>query len=175
MNRKRFVIVMIFLVVFWTMLILYLGSRTPKISSEQSGFAYSVIKKLDSILNFTDSKIVTGFENFLKIFMINPENADGRILVRKTAHFGIYMFLGIFSSVFSVFYTKKYILSFLFGFSFPVFVAVIDEFCQGFYNRGSSLNDVVIDGIGAFTGTVAVFTVFLIIWAVKWFKKRKNV
>jgi VanZ family protein len=89
------------------------------------------------------------------------------MLVRKTAHFGLYFILG-FISFFGFYFVSKIYLAVLLGITFPNLIAVMDEYSQQYYNRGSSLNDVIIDLYGIMSG---VFFGFFLVYFSRLFIK----
>ncbi|MGQ9856381.1 MAG: VanZ family protein [Fervidobacterium sp.] len=149
------------IVLFWLGLIYYFSTRGPVESMRQSQFAYRVIKKLDSIFDFSSTVLFTKVERKLKQWWFGTENIPAEMVIRKSAHFGLYFVFAFLISV--AFYTwkKSFLISFLLGFTIPSTYAIFDEYNQIFYMRGSSLNDVIIDSTGAFFGSV--FSAFVIL------------
>jgi len=73
--------------------------------------------------------------------------------VRKTAHFLEYAALGAECSALAILLRGKIFGSLTWMAAFvPLFVAVIDEFVQGFVGRTSSVSDVLLDFCGACCG-----------------------
>jgi len=60
-------------------------------------------------------------------------------------------------------HSRRYILAGMLGVSFPVLIAVLDEYNQKFTGRTSSLEDVLLDGSGALVGTCLVLAL-LVVW-----------
>lgn len=161
MSRKKLSILVFIIFILWTGIIFYFSSQSPGVSNSQSKMAVRIINKVNDIFDITDTKLYTKAENMVKDIWLFNRYKTPNAVVRKSAHFGIYLILGIITSGFGYIYSKKMLMGFLLGTSLPVVIAVLDEFNQGFVGRTSSLNDVIIDGVGALTGTLAI--VFLIL------------
>jgi len=126
----------------WLFLIFYFSHQPGTQSTELS----------DSVVHIFDSVFHNSW--------ISKSLLDVTLLVRKSAHFGEYFILGIFT----VWLFREYISSwkhiFLFAFLFCVCYAMSDEFHQLFIlGRSGKLFDVFIDGSGAFFGII-----FTTIW-----------
>lgn len=82
----------------------------------------------------------------------NPEKAkEIRFLVRKTAHFSIYLVLGSF--IYLTYYHFMVSGSFIIAWLTTVIFSGLDEFHQSFVpGRSMELRDVMIDGGGALVG-----------------------
>lgn len=176
MNKKaNFRVFLIFLIiVFWVFLIFYFSSRNPLESSQQSSFVTKVLKKIDQIIDFSNTPLFKKVELFLKKIWFKTENVPAEMLVRKTAHFGLYFILG-FISFFGFYFVSKIYLAVLLGITFPNLIAVMDEYSQQYYNRGSSLNDVIIDLYGIMSGVL--FGFFLVYFSrlfIKILKRHKT-
>ncbi|MDK2886001.1 MAG: hypothetical protein PWP54_559 [Thermosipho sp. (in: thermotogales)] len=175
---KKLKIFLIFLVLFsWVLLIFYFSSRNPLESSQQSSYVTKIIKKIDQIIDFSNTPLFRKVELYIKKIWFNTKNVPTEMLVRKTAHFGLYFILGFMSFLGFNMISKTY-LAILLGITFPNLIAVLDEYNQLFYNRGSSLNDVIIDlsGIisGVLFGVFLIFVVRLIRMGIKKFNIRKG-
>ena len=171
-NVKVFLIFLI--LVFWIFLIFYFSSRNPLESSQQSSFVTRMLKKIDQVIDFSNTPLFKKVELFLKRIWFKTENVPAEMLVRKTAHFGLYFILG-FISFLGFYAISKIYLAILLGITFPNLVAVLDEYSQQYYNRGSSLNDVIIDLSGIISGVFLGF--FLITFSMlllKILKKNKT-
>ena len=98
------------------------------------------------------------------IYKICGDDADINYIVRKGAHLTEFCLLGL--SVMSVVLTvgRKY---FGYGLFSVLFVAVIDEYIQSFFDRTSSVKDVLIDFTGAMIGFAIGAIVFLIAQKIK--------
>ena len=132
MKKKK--IFKILLVIFWMGVI----------------FSFSNQKATDS------SKLSNGFirNTIVKVFNIKDENTIKKLVkpVRKTAHFTIYLILGLLVlNSFDMVYKKNIIYSVL----ICLFYSVFDEFHQMFIDgRSSEIFDVMIDTTGSFFGTM---------------------
>ncbi|ABV33600.1 MULTISPECIES: VanZ family protein [Pseudothermotoga] len=146
----------IFFVAFtlWIGLIFYFSTRFPDESARQANFAYNILKKLDRTFDFSDTELFIKLRKFFTILWFGKYRATTIEFVRKSAHFGLYFFLGIISFEFGFLYTRKLLSALLIGISLPSLVASFDEYSQQFFQRGSSINDVMIDISGAIFGTL---------------------
>ena len=106
--------------------------------------------------------------------IIPPETPVGGYVqdnIRKLAHFTEFFVLGVFASLYVIFYTKGYkypIYSLLFGFV----SAFIDETVQVFSGRGASVTDVWIDLLGFAASSAIIYTVYYL--TVYIYNKRKQ-
>ncbi|MGI6712899.1 MAG: VanZ family protein [Bacillota bacterium] len=167
MKKKNIIILLNFLFLLWIVMIFYFSSQPPSVSNSQSGLVVKIIRTVNNIFDITDTKLFIKIESLLKdIWPFNKYKTPNAV-VRKSAHFGIYFLLGMISSSFGYIYSKKTLIGILLGISLPVMIAVLDEFNQGFVGRTSSLNDVIIDGAGALTGTFVIMFSILIIRIIK--------
>ncbi|ONN27676.1 hypothetical protein XJ44_02790 [Thermosipho affectus] len=160
--KKRTILITLFI---WIFVIFYFSSRSPVESSTQSSFVTKILKKIDSIMDFSNTKVFRNIEIFLKKLWFKTQYVPAEMLVRKTAHFSLYFILGIIT--FFTFYNKGILISSIIGITFPNLVATLDEYTQQYYKRGSSLNDVLIDLSGTITGVVLSLTIVLIIKLIK--------
>jgi len=133
-----------------------------------------IIRKTNDTLDITDTRIYKKVEYIITDILFMGKYKTTNAVVRKSAHFGIYFVLGIICGSFGYIYSRKLLMGLLLGICLPVTIAVIDEFNQGFVGRTSSLNDVIIDGAGAFTGTLLVIASIIIIRVIDLFKKYKK-
>lgn len=153
---KRIWVISAFMAVFlWTGFIFYFSSRSPIESESQARHVYNILKKLDSVFDFSGTKIFVSVRTFLSKLWFKDEKKPAIYFVRKSAHFGLYLFLGIFCFIFGIMYSKKLLIGLLMGISLPALIASFDEYSQQFFQRGASLNDVMIDISGATVGTLA--------------------
>lgn len=144
-------------------MIFYLSSQPPNISHGQSRMAIKIIRAIDGFFDISDTAICGKITDFLKDKWFFGIYKSTNMLVRKSAHFGIYFLLGAITVGFGYAYTKKMSMGLLLGISLPVVIAALDEYNQGFVGRTSSLDDVLIDGIGALTGSLVGILIILII------------
>ncbi len=157
-RRKRLSLVIIFgiILLLWIFLIFYLSSKSSTKSSMQSHFLYKLLKNVDNVIDFSNTAIFQRMERKLKMIWFKTEYVPTEMLIRKTAHFGLYFIFGSIATFFFYLWKSDIVVSSIIGVSLPALSAVFDEYNQLFYNRGSSLNDVVIDISGAFCGMILV-------------------
>ena len=101
--------------------------------------------------------------------IIPPDTPPGEYIqknIRKMAHFTEFMVLGLFSSLYSLFYMKKK-NALSFTLPFGAAIALFDETIQIFSKRGPSVNDVWIDIFGYFSSFFAVFAVYFVIFFIR--------
>lgn len=166
-NRKLIPIIFAIVFIFWGGVIFYFSSKPPEVSSMQSHFMYKVLKKIDSVIDFSSTQLFQKIERKVKMWWFKTQYVPAEMLIRKTAHFGLYFIFGLLSVSFFYVWKKDIIIASLLGVSLPGLLAIFDEYNQLFYRRGSSLNDVVIDVSGAFFG---VFLFLVLIGLFKLFK-----
>lgn len=157
----------IFLLLFFGLTIFYFSSQPPEISHKQSHYVVGVLENLNEKFDISDSPIIKKVEDkFLNLsFMKNYKSANG--IIRKSAHFGIYMIFGISCSIFGYAFSESIIISFLLGISLPTTLAVFDEFNQSFVGRTSSILDILIDFRGAFLGSLIICILICIFKIIK--------
>lgn len=151
---KKLVVPFIFCALL-TVFIFYNSLKGPTATNSDSGLVMSVIKPI--------------IDRFVSI---SEENLHW--LVRKSAHFIEFCWLGLATSSFSVMYRRckgKTLLGL--SMFYCLFVGVIDEFIQSFTNRTSSVRDVVLDFSGALVGILIVCLIDFIVRKTK-HKKHKN-
>lgn len=167
MNRKNIGITLFFMLAVWIVIIFYFSSQPPSISHGQSTMVVRLMRRVNEIFDITHTAFYQKAESFIKDVLLMGRYKSTNAVVRKSAHFGIYFILGMLCSSFGYVYAKKVLMAFLLGISLPVTVAVLDEFNQGFVGRTSTLNDVIIDGAGAFTGTMVMMLFLMIVKIIK--------
>ena len=117
----------------------YQSSLPPEESAEESGKVGEIIEEI-----------------------IPPDTKPGEYVqknLRKIAHFTEFLFLGLWTSLYVVFFLRnKYALSLIFPFGMTI--AVLDETVQIFSNRGPSVTDVWIDFFGYSVALAAVLGSF---------------
>lgn len=162
MAKKKTGIILLTILIIWIGVIFYFSSQPPAASYDQSKMAIKLIYKINDIFDISDTAIYEKFSDFIKNKGIFGFGKSANIVVRKSAHFGIYLLLGIVSAGFAYNYSRKKLMGLLLGISLPVTIAVLDEYNQGLVGRTSSLTDVIIDGTGAFTGSlIAVLAIIM--------------
>ncbi|ANE41710.1 VanZ like family protein [Fervidobacterium changbaicum] len=165
--RKATLIVLFAGVLFWVATIFYFSTRPPEESHQQSSLAYKVIKKIDSILDFSNTEIFKKVERKLKLIWFGTEYVPAEMVIRKTAHFGLYFVFGFLVALTFFWWKRDIIVSGITGLTIPSTYAIFDEYNQIFYRRGSSLNDVVIDASGALVGVIVFLFLLTLFWGVK--------
>ena len=154
--------VMYFALVLWISLIFYFSTRLPVESERQASFVYNLLKKLDTTFDFSNTQFFVKIRTILNKFWFGDRRVTNIEFIRKSAHFGLYFFLGVLCFLFGLFYTQKIFAAILLGLSFPSLIASLDEYSQQYFHRGASLNDVIIDMSGATFGVLLTLTVTLI-------------
>ncbi len=149
--------------------IVFFSSKSPADSSMQSSYAYRVLKKIDQVLDFSNLPIFQKVERQLKMWWFKTEYVPAEMLIRKTAHFSLYFLLAFSVTGFVQFWKRDVFVSILVGIGLPNLIAVFDEYNQLYYNRGSSLNDVMIDLSGAVCGTLSFLLIFLMTFLIRKF------
>ena len=124
----------------------------------------SLMPKEDSL---EDSEAVTGFLRPLLGFFIGEENVTDHF-VRKLAHFTEFGILGAEFSCFALLVTKRRLHGLFHCLFAGLLAAVIDEALQLLTDRGSQVQDVLLDFIGV---TIAVCIVHLLAYL---FGRRKR-
>ncbi len=163
MKGYNFKLVLFLLLILWVAVILYFSSQSPGTSDSQSRAAVKVIKAINDVFDISDTAFYERVAGFFRDTRLFEPYTTPHAVVRKGAHFGIYFLLGAIAAGFGYVYSRKIFIGFLLGVCLPVTVAVADEFNQGLVGRRSSLDDVVIDGVGALTGSVLAVLVIVLV------------
>ena len=164
---KRFLLI---LTIGWMCFIFYQGSRQLSDSYHNS----------DVVVNKVVSLIETMYEK------VNPNSSQETIittqrrvklayLIRKSAHFFEYGALAALLII--VFYLLKQssLNRVIYSLFITLLCAVMDEFYQSFINRGSRVQDIIIDFSGALVGTIFVVIGMKIFTKIKIKKERGSV
>lgn len=165
--RQRLSVIFFVITILWIALVFYFSTRFPNESAKQASFVYNFFKKLDRIFDFSETTLFVKVRMTLNRLWFGTHRATGIEFIRKSAHFGLYMFLGCFSFLFGILYTQKILAAILIGASFPALVASLDEYSQQFFQRGASLNDVIIDISGAIFGVLVCTIVYFAVTAIR--------
>ncbi|NLD47091.1 MAG: VanZ family protein [Clostridiaceae bacterium] len=165
MRKKKTVIILLVALIAWVGVIFYFSSQPPAESYSQSKLAIKIILKINDIFDISDTVFYESVSNFVKNNLLFGLGKSANIVVRKSAHFGIYLLLGILTTCLGYAYSRKKLTGFLLGVCFPVTIAVLDEYNQGIVGRSSSLSDVIIDGAGASTGSL-IAIIFIILYGI---------
>lgn len=108
--------------------------------------------------------------------IIPPETPQGQFVqtnIRKLAHFTEFLFIGLFASLYAVFYMKKS-LSLPILLPFGIFIGLLDETVQIFSDRGPSIKDVWIDALGYATAAVTVVIVYYAVTLIVGYIKKQR-
>ena len=108
--------------------------------------------------------------------IIPPEKPAGQFVqknIRKLAHFTEFAILGIWASLYALFFMKRK-NALVAIFPFGLITATLDETVQIFSKRGPSVKDIWIDMAGYSCSVVILFTVFFSLALVIWLLNRKR-
>ena len=145
------------LVVGMMALILYMSSEPAEKSNITSGGALEII--YDATHEATDSTHEQKVESFV-------DNNQGRI--RRAAHFGIFMLLGVLLSVATLYSIKKIWIRATLPFAVALLFPFIDELYQiSIPGRAFEWKDVGLDILGGIIGCALVYLIFVIVKVVK--------
>lgn len=170
-KRKKISVVVFVLLAIWIFIIIYFSLQPPNVSHNQSLAVVKMLKKIDSFFDISHTSMYMKITDFLKDKWFFGLYKSTNMVVRKSAHFGIYFLLGIFATIFGYMYSRKKLIGLFLGIGLSMTVAVLDEYNQGFVERTSSLDDVIIDGVGATIGTLLVIFLLLLFKFFKWLKE----
>lgn len=159
-------IMIFFIIVLWVSLIFYFSTRFPAESARQTNLVYSLLKKLDKALDFSETQFFIKMRTAFNRLWFGDRRVTAFEFIRKSAHFGLYFSLGSLCFLFGLFYTQKIFAAILLGLSFPSLIASFDEYSQQYFHRGASLNDVIIDISGAAFGVIFTLVLTLIVRAI---------
>ncbi|WP_448523263.1 VanZ family protein [Pseudothermotoga sp.] len=172
--NQRWTFVLVTILILWTGIVLYFGTRNAVVSSRQARWAYNVLKKIDQVLDLSETTLFIKIRNFLNRLWFGNKKMPTVELVRKSAHFGLYMVLGVVSFWFAFTYSRKILMAVIISVSLPALVASLDEYLQQFMGRGASLNDIVIDVSGALTGMIFCLVIFALVKLVRFFLRSRK-
>lgn len=172
MNKKWPLFMVFAVLVLWICLVLYFGSRNPYVSTQQARWAYRVLKRIDQVLNFSTTPLFIELKERLNRLWFANKRMPTIELVRKSAHVGLYMVLGVAAFWFALLYSRRLLIAVLLGLSLPAFVASFDEYLQQFRGRGASLNDIIIDISGAIVGIFLCLLSLAFVKLVKFLSRR---
>lgn len=172
--KKRLNTIIFIAIVVWVVVIFYFSSQGPASSNIQSNKTLSAVQKFDDIFQLRENGLLGRGEEFFRERVLGGRYSSGNAIIRKGAHFGIYMVLGGLSTIFGYVYSKKYLMGIVVGVTLPVTVAVLDEYNQQFVGRKGLLEDVILDGLGAFTGMAVMIVIIAIINSFKKLRGDKN-
>lgn len=147
MKNKNKIIISFFALAIWMFIIFMFSAKPAFESGQQSGTLVKIIKEC-----------IKGVAPKANTTLIDWDFIE--TIIRKTAHFTVYLILGMLTlnSFFRIIKNKK--KSVLLSFLFSCFYAVSDEIHQVFVpGRACRLYDVLIDSIGAFVGIIIFFVI----------------
>lgn len=163
-KNKRFITAVL---VIWLGMIFFYSSQSSHISNDQSNRFLMIYEKANQIFDFSNSQLFKNAEKLLFDGVLEGKYESANAKIRKSAHFGIYFVLGVFSAVCGWLYFKSKLLAWLIGLSLPTVIAALDEFNQGLRDRTSSVADVVLDGLGAACGATIVLVCLVLLTLAK--------
>ena len=156
---KRILFIIILLTAFWAIFNF----------SEQNGYDSGSLS-----LKFT-SKIVNIISRFKTLSVAQKLHYIQRLhpIIRKLAHFSIYMVVGFSMMGFMCTFDIRNIIKVIISFFIGVLYAIGDEIHQYFVpGRSASVTDVGIDSLGVFTGIFILVVIIVFIESiVEWLKK----
>ena len=164
---KRFLLI---LTIGWMCFIFYQGSRQLSDSYHNSDV---VVNKVVSLIETLYEKI--NFNSSQETIITTKRRVKLAYLIRKSAHFFEYGALAALLII--VFYLLKQssLNRVIYSLFITLLCAVIDEFYQSFINRGSRVQDIIIDFSGALVGTIFVVIGMKIFTKIKIKKERGSV
>lgn len=125
-----------------------------------TGFIFSNSMQSKSESLQTSAFLTDVFRSVIDWFFDDVGGIDVSLLVRKIAHFVEFAVLGSAVGMLLVSLKKLWNRTFYgFGLFYLISVAVSDEFIQKFFDRGSSVSDIVLDFSGAVFGVVFVLLI----------------
>ena len=148
MKVKRFRIISFIVLLSWMLLIFLLSNETAAESSFTSGGFSRLLFRI----------LYPHFKDMTSIEQSELLEAAS-FIIRKLAHFTIYLVLGIFASLTVISYRKFDILNrAAAAWLICVFYSISDEIHQTFIDgRSGELRDVLIDSSGAFISVLIIF------------------
>lgn len=173
--RKGILIFLLLMLLFlWVGVIFYFSSETPERSSQRSGYVYTILKKLDHVLDFSKTEAFRKLVSLFKKLLGATSEISTIELIRSSAHFGFYAILGFVTSLFFWLWKRDFLVSLVVGTSLPSVVAILDEFNQAFYRRQSTVVDAFVDLMGATFGTVLAHLLITLIVLLKYLKSKRG-
>ena len=134
----------------------YFSSQDGVTSRNQSNKVVEIIDEIRDKVTLKDEKMISIKD---KVFNKLKQYGTKRYIVRKLAHFSIYLCIGISISYVIYLFSKRVLVSSFLAFILTAMYAYYDEFRQlSVIGRSGSLKDVFIDSLGAFTG-ILIFTI----------------
>lgn len=164
---KRFLLI---LTIGWMCFIFYQGSRQLSDSYHNSDV---VVNKVVSLIENLYEKVNPNSSQ--EMIITSQRRAKLAYLIRKSAHFFEYGALAALLII--VFYLLKQssLNRVVYSLFITLLCAVMDEFYQSFINRGSRVQDIIIDFSGTLVGTIFVVIGMKIFAKIKIKKERGSV
>lgn len=149
-KRRYFYLILVILITIF----IFSNSLMPAdVSSAQSGFFTSLLKKI------------------LLIFDIVLKDNELSFIVRKTAHFSQFFFWGLFCFLFIKTFVKEVFEPYVLTLNYGLMVAMTDELIQNYVpGRAMESLDVLIDISGVIASLIVSFIIINIVYRHK--KKR---
>ena len=159
-NKKRIILrVACFTLSLLIMVFIFsMSAQDAETSSNTSGGL------IESVIRFFD-------KGFAELSQIEQEEYVGKFqfIVRKLAHFSVYLALGFtLSAGMQTFVKLRVFVRTLFAFIIGVLYAILDEIHQIFVpGRSCELRDMLIDSTGILIGSLFIMALFLLIKRIK--------
>lgn len=135
----------------------YFSSQNGNDSKHQSDTAVTIIDEIRDKITLKDTELISIKE---KIFNKLKQYGDKGYIVRKMAHFSIYLCIGFSISLFIYVLSKKIYIASVVAMIISISYAYYDEMRQlSVAGRVGSIKDVVIDSSGAFLGIILLFVI----------------
>ena len=153
---KKFVCILLLLISITTMY--YFSSQDGKTASKQSHIVAEIVDEIRDRVTLKD-------ENLIRLKDKIRDSLKGYkkdIVIRKAAHFGMYIIIGGLMMIVIYLFSKQVIFSACISFAFTFLYAVYDERRQlTIDGRAGSLQDVFIDASGALLAISMLSCIFL--------------
>ena len=164
---KRFLLI---LTIGWMCFIFYQGSRQLSDSYQNSDV---VVNKVVSLIETLYEKI--NFNSSQETIITTKRRVKLAYLIRKSAHFFEYGALAAMLTIVFCLLNQSVLNMMVYSLFITLLCAVMDEFYQSFINRGSRVQDIIIDFSGALVGTIFVVIGMKIFTTIKIKKERGSV
>lgn len=173
--RKGILIsLLLMFLLLWVGVIFYFSSETPERSAQHSGYVYTILRKLDHVLDFSKTEAFRKLVSLFKKLLGATSEVSTVEIIRSSAHFGLYAILGFVTSLFSWLWKRDFLVSLIVGTSLPSVVAILDEFNQAFHRRQSTVVDAFVDLMGAMFGTVLANLMIALIVLFEYLKNKRG-
>ena len=146
------------MVIFWTLFILYEGSRPLDVSLNQSNkivnWSVEQIESYQESTKYMNHLIKDDDVQLDKHVLKTDFYHQMSLFIRKSAHFIEYFILASLFSRWLKTKSLKWIEMIIYPLFFVLVIAVGDEFIQSFVGRGSNVRDVLIDFSGGILAVI---------------------